>query len=185
VIDILQDAPQTLILAEDEASLYLQATLMRVWARKGQTPIVRSDPSRKKVCFYGTLNLLTGKVIVSRTETMNSAATAEHLKAILAAYPEDPLLLLWDRAKWHAGKSVKQVLAANPRLEVMKLPVAAPELNPQESVWKATRTAVSHNHHIVKLPSLADEFETHLKQNTFPTSTLKFHGYYSLRPMFV
>ena len=157
---------------------------MRVWALKGQTPIVRSAPSREKVCFYGTLNLLTGKVIVTRTETMNSSATAKHLEAVLAAYPEDPLLLLWDRAKWHGGEAVRQVLAANPRLEVIKLPVAAPELNPQERVWKATRSAISHNHQIVKLPSLANEFETHLKENSFPTSTLKFHGYHSLRPLF-
>lgn len=158
---------------------------MRVWARKGQTPIVRSDPSRKKVCFYGTLNLLTGKVIVTRTETMNSVATAAHLEAVLAAYPEVPLLLLWDRAKWHGGAAVRHLLAANPRLEIMKLPVAAPELNPQERVWKAARTAVSHNHQIGKLPALADEFETHLQENTFPTSTLKFHGYHALRPMFI
>jgi len=116
---------------------------------------------------------------------MNSTATAKHLEAVLAAYPKDPLLLLWDRAKWHGGEAVRRVLAANPRLEVMKLPVAAPELNPQERVWKATRTAVSHNHQFVKLPSLADEFETHLKENNFPTSTLKFHGYHSLRPMFI
>lgn len=157
---------------------------MRVWALKGQTPIVRSDPHREKVCFYGTLNLLSGKVLVTRTETMNSLAPAKHLAALLAAYPEDPLLMLWDRAKWHGGAPVRQVLAANPRLEVMKLPVAAPELNPQELVWKATRRAVSHNHQIVKLPSLADEFEAHLTENTFQTNTLKFQGYHALRPMF-
>ena len=157
---------------------------MRVWALKGQTPIVRSDPSRKKVCFYGTLNLLTGKVIVTRTETMDSVATAEHLEAVLAAYPENPLLLLWDRAKWHGGEAVRQVLAAHPRLEVMKLPVAAPDLNPQEHVWKATRREVSHNHQVVKLPSLADDFEAYLTENTFPSSTLAFHGYHALRPMF-
>ena len=173
-----------MILAEDEASLYLQATLMRVWALKGQTPVIWSDPSREKVCFYGTLNLLTGKVIVTRTETMNSVANAQHLQAVLAAYPQDPLLLLWDRAKWHGGEAVRQVLAAHPRLEVMKLPVAAPDLNPQEHVWKATRREVSHNHQVVKLPSLADDFEAYLTENTFPTSTLAFHGYHALRPMF-
>ena len=173
-----------MILAEDEASLYLQATLMRVWALKGQTSVIWSDPGREKVCFYGTLNLLTGKVIVTRTETMNSDATAHHLQAVLAAYPQDPLLLLWDRAKWHGGEAVRQVLAKNPRLEVMKLPVAAPDLNPQEHVWKASRRAVSHNHQVVKLPTLADDFEAHLTENTFPTSTLEFHGYYTLRPMF-
>lgn len=157
---------------------------MRVWALKGQTPQVWSAPSRDKVCFYGTLNLLSGEVTVTRTETMNALATAEHLKAVLAAYPDDPLLLLWDRAKWHGGQPVRQVLADNPRLEVMKLPVAAPDLNPQEQVWKATRRAVSHNHQIVKLPSLADDFETYLRDTTFPTSTLELHGYHALRPLF-
>ena len=173
-----------MILAEDEASLYLQATLMRVWALKGQTPVIWSTPSREKVCFYGTLNLLTGQVIVTRTATMNSEATAHHLQAVLSAYPQAPLLLLWDRAKWHGGEAVRQVLAPNPRLEVMKLPVAAPDLNPQEQVWKATRRAVSHNHQDGKLPSLADTFEAHLSENTFPTATLEFHGYHALRPMF-
>lgn len=157
---------------------------MRVWALQGQTPIVRSAPHREKVCFYGTLNLLSGKVIVTRTATMNSLTTAQHLAAVLAADPDKPLLMLWDRAKWHGGEPVRQVLAANPRLEVMKLPVATPELNPQEFVWKATRQAVSHNHKFVKLPSLADEFEAHLTKNSFHTNTLKFQGYHALRPMF-
>ena len=173
-----------MILAEDEASLYLQATLMRVWALKGQTPQVWSSPNRDKVCFFGTLNLLSGAVIVTRAETMNSFTTANHLQALLAAYPENPLLMLWDRAPWHGGEQVSQVLAANPRLEVMKLPVAAPDLNPQEQVWKATRCAVSHNHQIVKLPTLADDFENYLQKTTFPTSTLKHHAYNELRPMF-
>ena len=115
---------------------------------------------------------------------MNSEATADHLHAVLTAYPQGPLLLLWDRAKWHGGEAVRQVLAAHPRLEVMKLPVAAPDLNPQEQVWKATRRAVSHNHQVGKLPTLADDFETHLTENTFPTTTLEFHGYHALRPMF-
>ncbi len=158
---------------------------MRVWALRGQTPQIWSAPNREKVCFYGTLNLLTGQVIVTRTETMNSEATAQHLEAVLAAYPEEPLLMLWDRAKWHGGPFVQQVLATNPRLEVMKLPIAAPDLNPQEQVWKATRRAISHNHQFIKLPSLADDFETHLKETIFPTTTLEFHGFHSLRPMFI
>jgi hypothetical protein len=40
-MDIAQTAPETLILAEDEASLYLQATTTAVWAARGQTPMVR------------------------------------------------------------------------------------------------------------------------------------------------
>jgi hypothetical protein len=33
--------PDTVILAEDEASLYLQATTQQVWAPRGLTPVVR------------------------------------------------------------------------------------------------------------------------------------------------
>ena len=145
-------------------------------ALTGKTPRVWSDPNRKKVCFYGSLNLLNGGVTVTRTETMNSTTTAQHLEAVLASYPDNSLRLLWDRASWHGGAPVQ---------EVLKLPVAAPDLNPQEQVWKATRRAVSHNHQFFKLPALADEFETHLTQTTFQTSMLEFHGYLALRPMFI
>lgn len=52
-----------MILVEDEASLYLQATTMATWAPRGQTPVVRSHPGREKVNFYGTLNPRTGDEI--------------------------------------------------------------------------------------------------------------------------
>ena len=110
--------------------MYLQATLSAVWAPRGRTPVVRAHPGREKVNFYGSLNLHTGQEIVSRTETMNAEASAGHLEAILAAIPDRPILLLWDRAPWHRGQPIRQVLEAHSRLEIMLLPVAAPELNP-------------------------------------------------------
>ena len=62
-----------MILAGDEASLYLQATLMRVWSMVGQTLVIRSDPGRSMTHFYGALNLLTGQETVMRATLMNSA----------------------------------------------------------------------------------------------------------------
>jgi hypothetical protein len=53
-MDLAQTAPETVILAEDEASLYLQATTMAVWAPRGQTPLVRVHPNRDKVSFWVT-----------------------------------------------------------------------------------------------------------------------------------
>ena len=57
MLDIAQEAPNTVFLAEDEAGLYLQASTCHVWAPTGQTPIVRVDPGRANTHFYGTLNL--------------------------------------------------------------------------------------------------------------------------------
>ncbi len=85
---------------------------------------------------------------------------------------------------WHYGQAIKDVLAANPRLGIEYFPVAAPDLNPQEQVWKATRQAISHNHVLPRLPELAANFETHLTTNSFPSSFLQRYGYDTLCPMF-
>ena len=52
-MDLAQTAPETVILAEDEISLYLQATTTAVWATRGQTPLVHVHSNRDKVSFYG------------------------------------------------------------------------------------------------------------------------------------
>jgi transposase len=171
-------------LAEDEMSMYLQSTTMAVWAPKGQTPVVRADPGRDKVCIYGTLDLRTGRDIVTRAPVMNAATTAEHVSQVLEALPELPIVLFWDRAPWHSGQPIRDVLAANPRLEIMRFPVAAPELNPQEHVWKAVRRAVSHNHTQRRLPELAEHIEQHLTEQTFESSFLDRHGLNTIGLMF-
>jgi transposase len=168
------------ILAQDEASLYLQASVRRVWAPVGHTPVVKVAASRESTHFYGALNLATGEEVALRSELMNAEVSALFLNRILQAYPDRPILLLWDRAPWHKGKALRSTLAANPRLEVLCFPPGCPELNPQEHVWKAVREAVSHNHNTTKLSQLADAFERHLGETRFPCSLLDKHGYHRL-----
>jgi hypothetical protein len=115
-MDLAQESPDTVILAQDEASMYLQATTTVVWAPRGQTPVVRVHPGREKVNFYGTLNLHTGLEIVMRSAVMNAGATAQHLEQILQAIPDVSILLLLDRGPWHSGQPIREVLMANPRL---------------------------------------------------------------------
>lgn len=134
--------------------------------------------------FYGAINLLTGKETVMRSALMNSEISALFLAKLLAAYPDQPILLLWDRAKWHLGAAVKALLNDNPRLQLLFLPPASPDLNPQEHVWKATREAISHNHTQQNFATLADDFEKHLTASTFPCSLLHQHGYPALCAMF-
>ncbi len=179
-MDAAQDAPDTVILAADEASLYLQASLMRVWVPVGQTPVVRVCANRDSTHFYGSLNLVTGQEVVLRSGLMNAEASALYLTRLLSAYPDTPILLFWDRAPWHKGAAIRSVLAANPRLEILWLPPGCPELNPQEQVWKASRVAVSHNHAFAKLPALADAFGAHLEGTRFACSLLDKHGYREL-----
>ena len=148
---------------------------MRIGYACGQTPVVKCAPNRDSTHFFGALNLLNGKVISMRSPIMNSATAALFLQQLLAAYPDRPLLLCWDRATWHRGEGVKRLLAEHPQLEILCFPPGSPDLNPQEHVWKATRQAISHNHTETKLDVLAHQFEKHLNEATFPSSLLQLH----------
>lgn len=171
-------------MAQDEASLYLQATLQLVWHPRGQTPVVKVDPGREMVHFYGALNLHTGQEIAMPSPVMNAETTALYLQKLLLAYPDQPILLLWDRAPWHKGKPIRDLLQVHPRLELLAFPPGSPDLNPQEHVWKATRAHISHNHQVPRLPQLADQFLCYLNHTTFPSSLLELHGYNTICPMF-
>lgn len=176
-MDIAQDAPETVILVEDEASLYLQATTMRVWAPVGQTPTVRVHTGREQTHFYGSLNLLTGRQLVMQTDTMNAETTASYLQMIAEAIPDKPILLLWDRAPWHGGEAVRDFLQRHPRFELLCFPPGSPDLNPQEHVWKLTREHISHNHLQTQFRLLVTDFMHYLRDSTFQSSFLDRYGY--------
>ena len=59
----------------------------------------------------GTLNLLTGKEIILRSEIMNADVSAKYLQMLLDAILAVPILLFWDRAPWHRSKPIQKLLA--------------------------------------------------------------------------
>lgn len=166
--DFLQDHPDGVILALDEMSLYFQATLTRVWALVGQTPVIKVHPGRECCHFYGALNLRDGYEIALPVQQTTSTMTANFLMILLLLFPQSILLLL-DRAPWHYGE-VTDLIEHTERLQVVYFPPACPDLNPQEHVWKCTRDAISHNHTYRQFQALIDDFEEHLNQTLFTTT---------------
>jgi transposase len=151
----------------DQMSLYFQATLTRVWAPVGQTPMVAVHPGRDSLHFYGTLNLRDGREIALPATQMTSEITTNFLMILLMLYPQ-PILLLLDRATWHFGE-VTTLIEQTERLQVVYFPPACPDLNPQEHVWAQARDAISHNHSYRQFQILTDDFETYLNETLFST----------------
>lgn len=168
--DFLQEYPDGVILALDEMSLYFQATLTRVWAPIGQTPIVAVHPQRDCTYFYGALNLCNGREIAMRVDEETSEMTANFVMQMLLIYSQ-PILLLLDRASWHFG-DLRPLIDETDRLHVMYFPVACPDLNPQEHVWDSAREAISHNHTYRCFQTLIDDFEQFLNETPFQTNFL-------------
>ena len=82
-----------------------------------------------------------------------------------------PILLLLDRASWHYG-DLRCLIDDTDRLTAIYLPVACPELNPQEHVWERARDAISHNHNYHCFETLIDDFERYLNETPFQTNFL-------------
>lgn len=174
--DFLQDHPDGQVIAIDEMSLYLQATVTRLWSARGQTPVVRVSGQRDHVHFYGALNLCSGHEFALPRLEMNSMETAAFLRDLFACYCNQPLLLLWDRASWHRGQAVAEVLAAHANVETVFFPPASPQLNPQEHVWSLARAHVSHNHTLPNLPALRDAFLSYLGGTWFHFTWLETYA---------
>jgi transposase len=167
---MLQDHPDLVILAMDQMSLYFQATMTRVWAPIGQTPVVWVSPQRDHTHFYGALEVRTGRDIAVTAPEQTNAVTADFFRLLLLLFPAQPILLLLDRAPWHHGPAINTVLAENARLTLLYFPPACPDLNPQEHVWAQTRDAISHIHAYRHFPDLVADFDAYLNETPFETN---------------
>ena len=157
----------------DEMSFYFQATLTRVWAPVGQTPIVHVTPQRDQTFFYGALELRSGREIAVTASEQNSEMTINFLCFLSLCFPTQPILLLLDRAPWHTSAEIQEFLNENERISWLYYPPACPELNPQEHVWSQARDAVSHNHDYRYFQPLIDDFEQYLNEMPFDTNFMQ------------
>lgn len=159
------------ILAADEARLKYEAGLTYIWYEKGQYPEIKLTRERKAKSFYGALDLQTYQETIHICKWQDSHQTVKFLKKITKKYSGKKILLLWDGAPWHRGE-VKDYLRRKHHLEILYFPPYSPQLNPQEQVWKKTRTAVSHNHE-EDFNILTSKFYNHLANNKFKSNFLK------------
>ena len=113
--------------------------------KKGQQAHVPTPEQNSKFYSYGALDFESGDWVDSISDKANSDATISHLEDILTAYPDRPILIVWDQARYHTSKKVRQWVDEHPRLTVLLLPKYAPELNPVEQIWRVVKQRVAAN----------------------------------------
>ena len=124
--------------------------MRRTWAPRGQTPILRCpgrwtkisassaitvSPKRRKLALYA--RFLPNKNI-------GSMETAAFLRQ-LARHLRGRIIVLWDSGSQHKGAPVRSFREAHPAWEFHRFPGYAPELNPDEFVWKLLKGAVANS----------------------------------------
>jgi transposase len=124
------------ILWIDESGFYLLPGVVRTYAPRGETPILRVPLSRDHLSVISGISPDGELFLMAQERALNSADVARFLRHLLDLIPE-PLLVLWDGGPIHRGQPVQDLLAAvgPERLRVERLPGYAPDLNPDEGIW--------------------------------------------------
>jgi transposase len=142
---ILSAATGTVVLIEDETIFRSLPPLRRMWMRLGQQVRIPTPFQNHDTCLYGALALDSGACVYAFHDKAKSENTIAYLEQLLAHYPDQPILLIWDQATFHTSQLVEAWLADQPRLTTMLLPKYAPDLNPIEDVWQVLKDRVAAN----------------------------------------
>jgi transposase len=121
----------------DQSGFYLLPGVVRTYAPVGKTPVLEEHLTRDHLSAMSAITL-DGKLYMKEQErSFKGEDAVRFLKHLMGQIP-GKLLVIWDGSPIHRGRAVKDFLAggASKRLKLEQLPGYAPELNPDEAVWK-------------------------------------------------
>lgn len=135
------------VLAGDETRLMWESESRRAWLRTNQKTILKVHRSHDYQSFLGGLNLKTGKCHLYSLAWQNKQEVFKALNKLKRHYPNQNICLIWDNASWHRSKLIRQALKTGKSLanfHLINFPPYAPDLNPQEHVWKYAKDKIAH-----------------------------------------
>jgi transposase len=121
----------------DEAGFYLLAAVVHTYAPIGQTPILRARLTRDHLAAISAITPSGELYMIIQTGTFNGPAIVRFLAHLLRHIP-GKLLIIWDGLPAHHGPAVREFLSQGgaQRIHFERLPGYAPDLNPDEGVWR-------------------------------------------------
>jgi transposase len=121
----------------DEAHVRSDYHSGTTWAPVGNTPVVETTGSRKSVSMLSAINMQGRISFDVREGGVDSQVFVEFCKKLMADAEGKKVFLIIDNATYHVSKKTREFAEqTNGMLTLFYLPTYAPELNPDELVWK-------------------------------------------------
>lgn len=125
----------------------------RTYAPRGQTPIQYCWDRRDRISAISaiTVSPILGRLglqarLLPDNHNVRSQDTVMFLR-MLKRHLHRPLTIIWDRSRVHDRcRAVQRYLDQHPEIVTEPLPAYAPELNPDEGVWRHTKYARMANY---------------------------------------
>jgi transposase len=121
----------------------------RTWAPRGHTPLLRHWDRHDRVSVISALSLSPRRrrcglyFHCQLNENFHAFHVVTFLRHLLR-HLRGPVCVLLDNANIHRGPLVRALLARHPRLRLEYFPSYAPELNPDEGVWRWTKCELAN-----------------------------------------
>lgn len=135
------------IYTADETRIMLEAITRKAWLKKGEKTIVKIERSNEYQNYLGLLNQKTFKCRLYELNWQNQEEIIKTLKQFLKLYPNKRVCIVWDNAKFHKGKLIRENLKKGKsleRLHLINFPPYAPDKNPTEHIWKTVKQKISN-----------------------------------------
>ena len=121
----------------DEAGFYLLPGTARTYAPCGHPPVLKVAQTNDHLSMMSGITPCGELLTLTRSHPLRgeeSVAFLQHARRQLSSR----LLVIWDRSPIHRSELVRQFLAqgAAQTIHLELLPPYAPDLNPDEGVWK-------------------------------------------------
>ena len=125
-----------ILVFEDESGFYLLPGVVKTYAPKGLTPVLREKQTRDHLSVMGGMTPEGRIYTLIRPESLNGLHCVEFLLHLLRV-AEERLLVIWDGSPIHRRVAVQEFVASmRSRVWLEALPGYAPDLNPwDEGGW--------------------------------------------------
>jgi transposase len=166
----------TIILYEDEAIFTSEPTVCAMWTKKGEQGIVpTSGETRKRTVIFGAVNPENGDLYEQFSDVANTETFKEFMLTVSRATLPKKVIMPTDNATYHHFKGIAEWWADNiPNIKLMYMPSYCSELNAIELLWKAVRTAVTHNTLFDNFTSTISHLKGYIAElKLFPKSLMK------------
>jgi transposase len=125
----------------DEARFGLHTEMRRVWACKGQRPVIPRQTKYQWDYLYGSLEVMSGEAHFLQMPTVNLDGDRIYWEALAATDLAAIHVVIRDQAGFHLRDGDPRL---PDRIRTISLPPYSPELNPCEQMWDMIKDQIGN-----------------------------------------